>query len=134
MLEKIKYFSVVCAGIFSINAFALSNHSGCNVADSSKFYVLDGWKFYSGEVTGTEVSIKGRGKKICFTGVATGRGDGSNTTDVTFENGAVVCTQRSDNDRLAAAQMGRTGYKLIGTYIGVSGKTVRLENCSIEKL
>lgn len=134
MNSKIRYLLAACLVSANLSAFAVSNHSACNANDASKFYVLDGWKFYSGEVTGTEVSIKGRGKKICFTGVATGRGDGSNTTEVTFENGAVICTQRTDDARLAAAKLGRTGYKLIGDLEGVSGKSVRLKDCSIEKL
>jgi hypothetical protein len=133
MLKKIKFFLVACVVAINLSAFASDNHSACKETDTSKFYVLDGWKFYSGEVTGTEVSIKGRGKKICYIGVATGRNDGSNTTEVIFEDGAVICTQRSDDARLAAAKIKRTGYKLIGDLQGVSGKSVRLKDCSIEK-
>ena len=110
------------------------NHSACDSQNTAKFYVLDGWKFFSGEVNATEVSIIARGKKVCFTGVATGRADGSNTTELQIEDGRVICEQRSDESRLAAAQLGRTGYKVVGDFAGVIGGGVVLRDCSIEKL
>ena len=126
----------VCSPLFFAPTlvFAVSNHSACDAQNTSKFYVLDGWQLVSGEVTATEVSIIARGKKVCFTGVATGRVDQTNTTELQMENGRVICEQRSDASRLAAARLGRTGYKVVGDFVGVMGGSVKLKDCAIEKL
>ena len=109
-------------------------NTSCNQSDKSRFYVLDIWGLVSGSVTTTEVSILAKGKKVCFSGVATARNDGTNTTEAVFENDRVSCTQSSDTDRLAAAKIRKTGYRVVGEFSGVSGKTVMLKNCSIESM
>jgi hypothetical protein len=109
-------------------------NSSCNQSDKSRFYVLDIWGLVSGSVTTTEVSILAKGKKVCFSGVATGRNDGTNTTEAVFENNRVSCTQSSDADRLAAAKIRKTGYRVVGEFSGVAGRTVMLKNCSIESM
>ena len=121
-------------GILSEMAAQKDNslHSMCNKADKSKFYVLDIFAMVMGQVTTTEVSILAKGKKVCFMGVATGKSEATNSTTASFEGGRVSCYQTADGERLRAAKLKRTGYKVVGEFAGVSGKTVKLNNCAIE--
>ena len=96
--------------------------------------VLDIFDLVMGKVTTTEVSILAKGKKVCFKGVATSRSDATNSTTAVFEGGRVSCYQTADAERLAAAKLKRTGYKVVGKFTGVSGKTVKLNNCALELL
>ena len=107
-------------------ASATNEHSKCISADKNKFYVLDLGELYRNKITTTEVSILARGKKVCFMSV--------DKTVVEFDNSLVSCDQISDTDRLAASKLGRTGYKVIGQFRGVIGKTVMLKDCLFEKL
>ena len=119
----------------SFNIHAQTNskhHSGCNTTNISKFYLLSVRDLVWGNITTTEVSIHARGKRVCFQGLAESIGDGTDSTDVGFENGRVSCHQRSDKQRLAAAKLRITGYKVMGEFSGVRGKTVMLKNCSFE--
>jgi hypothetical protein len=117
-----------------------TQHSMCDAADKSNFYVLDVGSLVrndmgiSGEINATEVSILARGKKVCFMGVKTGLRERGDSTIAVFEKGRVSCNQTSDAARLMAARLRRTGYKVVGEFAGVLGKTINLNNCGVESL
>ena len=131
-----KLLAVSFLSLFTTLSFADSadQHSQCDSSNKSKFYVLDLFAMSMGTVSTTEVSILAKGKKVCFHAVATARNDGTDTTEAVFDDGRVSCTQKADKDMLEAAQLRKTGYRVIGQFSGVKGSTVQLKNCSNEKL
>ena len=131
--KKVILVTILVAIMASSTAYA-NEHSQCNESDSSRFYVLDIFKLVwtGGGLTTTEVSIAARGKKVCFTGMATSRRDESNSTIMKFEDGRVSCNQTADSERLEATRLKQTGYKVVGEFTGVSGEEVMLQHCIFE--
>jgi hypothetical protein len=88
---------------------------------------------YIGEISKTQVAVRGKGKAVCTDGVITGKSEESDYTNVAFEDGAIFCRQYSDDSRLAVERVSRTLYKIMGDFSEFRGNSLILKNCSIER-
>ena len=82
-----------------------------------------------GTLNFTEVAIKAKNKAVCTDGVVESRTEIGDATVVSVETGRLLCYQYSDNARLAAVKLDRKGYNIIGKFVSVQGRSIRLDNC-----
>ena len=62
-----------------------------------------------GEISKTQVAVRGKGKSICTDGVITGKSEESDYTIVAFEESAVICRQYSDDSIRTTADWPSSG-------------------------
>ncbi|WP_137700020.1 hypothetical protein [Marimonas lutisalis] len=118
--------SLVWGGISNAQEY----HSACN--DSPDVYRLDVLEVISGRLTLTEVAIGAKDKSVCVNGLPAMKNENTDSVDLFFEFGLFQCHQTGTEERIAAAKLSDSAYRIVGHFSRLRDNVIILENCQFE--